>query len=182
MKFIHLQSKRALMLATYALLIVQSVFIFFGALVFGLAFSGIFGFSIFPLPPFVVTPLFVIKMRKYKAKTTGTREPALASIRDGGVQVTRRSGTSTVPAELIRRLVIGNTYDQNRVPGTSKYVTSAAQAHGIAVRERVDAILTRVSFTLELQHDNDRTLIVDGLDKLTADNLLGDMSKNLQMA
>lgn len=129
-------------------------------------------------------PVFFVRwMLRYKAKTLGTRQKAQVSIQDKAVRISRADGDVTVPSSDIRRLLIGNTYDRNRAPDVTTIRTnpSTGQIAGDAIRANVDQKLPQFCYSLELHYGNQDKLIADGLDELTATNLLDDLSKDLQL-
>lgn len=167
---------------------IQTFIIFLVALFFSgiLMLAGLGAIS--PVIFLGVPAVFLYFMIRHRQKTRGTREPAQVQIKSDAVHVTRRSGTTTVPVANVRRLVIGNTYDENSIPGgggastTVELNPGGAKVVGDQIRHATEANIAKkmpgYCYTLELQHANDNTLIADGLDELTATNLLDDMSKD----
>lgn len=168
------------------MLALQTVVIFFLGLIPAFLIGYLFGraSTIVTIVIAIAIPVFFVRwMCRYKAKTMGTRQKARVSIQDDTVRIAREDGAVTVPAKQIRRLLIGNTYDKNCAPDNMVVTTEAStgQVGGAAIRANLDRKLPQFCYSLELQHGNESTLIVDGLDELTASNLLDDMSKDLQM-
>lgn len=170
------------------MLALQAVVIFFlglipGGLVGAAVFSGNTQIVAALIVAAGITVLFVRWMRRYKARTMGTRQKAQVSIQDDAVHIARPDGAATVPIKAIRRLVIGNTYEKNLAPETTiiKANPSTGQVAGAAIRANVDQKLPQFCFSLELQHGNDSNLIADGLDELTVSNLCDDLGRDLQM-
>ncbi len=164
-------------------LVLQTVVIFFLGLIptFLLALA----IGVFAIPVAIAIPVLFWRWSvRHKSRALGTRQKAQVSIQDDTIRIAREDGTVTVPAKQIRRLLIGNTYDKNRGPDDLIVTTnpSTGQIAGAAMRANLQQKLPKFCFSLELQHGNDTALIVDGLDELTASNLLDDMSKDLQMA
>ncbi len=168
------------------MLVAQTIVIFLLGLIPAFVIGSFFGglsFLVIVLIAVGIPVFFVRWMRSYKAKTMGTRQKAQVSIQDAAVRISRQGSTVTAPAEQIRRLLIGNTYDKNCAPDITTVTTNAStgQFAGAAIRANVDQKLPQFCFSLELHYGNESTLIADGLDELTASNLLDDMSKDLHL-
>lgn len=168
------------------MLALQTVIIFLLGLIPAFVVGSLFGS--FEVPAIVlialgIPVLFVRWMRGYKAKTLGTRHKAQVSIQDDAVRIARPDGAVAVAAKDIRRMLLGNTYDRNRAPDSTLVVgrPSTGQIAGAAIRANVDQKTPQFCFSLELQHGNESSLIADGLDELTANNLLDDMGRDLRL-
>lgn len=164
-------------------LVLQTIVIFFLGLIPTFLLALAVGFLAIPVA-IAIPVLFWRWSLRHKARSLGTRQKAQVSIQDDTIRISREDGTVTVPAKQIRRLLIGNTYDKNSAPDSMVVTTnpSTGQIAGAAMRANLQQKIPKVCFSLELQHGNESALIVDGLDELTASNLLDDMSKDLQMA
>jgi hypothetical protein len=164
-------------------LVLQTIVVFFLGLIPTFLLAFVVG--IFAIPVAIAIPVLFWRWSRRKiAQLMGTRKKAQVSIQDDALRIAREDGTVTVPAKQIRRLLIGNTYDKNRGPDDLIVTTnpSTGQIAGAAMRANLQQKIPKFCFSLELQHGNDTSLIVDGLDELTANNLLDDMSRDLQMA
>lgn len=168
------------------MLAAQTVVIFLLGLIPGAlvgAMAGSAGLGVALLVAAGIAVVFVQWMRSRNARMYGQRQSAKVVVQLDAVRVEKGGDVVNIPRDRIRRVVVGNTYDENleAQPATLVASPSTGQMAGAAIRANVDQKAPAFCYSISFHHDNSATLVVDGLDGLTARNLVDDFGRDFGM-
>jgi hypothetical protein len=124
-------------------------------------------------------------------RTVGTRrsrrfqvKPDAVVLLDGGAGAEQRR----IARPAIRRVKMRNTAAPEFESNPTNVVIHGGGLSGVANNARVIHQQARmkkiiaICYTIQLDHDDESTTLVDGLDELTANNVFQDISQDLQLA
>ncbi|WP_066781791.1 hypothetical protein [Sphingomonas sp. CCH5-D11] len=122
---------------------------------------------------YVLVGLVGFLMYRRSARGYGSRSTSLVTIGDGDVSIKRGLRSVVVPRAAIRRLRYFNTAS-DMAPVAYDYSAAHAQ-----LAAESHAAVEKHCWGVQLDHGNQTDTVVDGLDVVTAQNLLEDLSRDL---
>lgn len=109
----------------------------------------------------------------------GSRIPSRIVVDPDKVTLTRGKVTSSFARASLRRLQLRNTL--TRFESTTAFVTTAQAAFAENMKAALYARQSKICWSLVALHDNEVTVLSDGLDGTTADNISADLSRDLNL-